>query len=96
VSRPVFSFRPKLDDPAHRRAWETLQRVPEGQKNAFLVQVILQSEDAGKLEGLLRKVIREELERLPPVAAERVAKEEKPEGIPAEMLDFLSSMDEQQ
>jgi hypothetical protein len=30
------------------------------------------------------------------VAAERVAKEEKPEGIPAEMLDFLSSMDEQQ
>jgi hypothetical protein len=44
----------------------------------------------------LRKVIREELERLPPVAAERVAKEEKPEGIPAEMLDFLSSMDEQQ
>ncbi|MCB6416665.1 plasmid segregation centromere-binding protein ParR, partial [Faecalimonas umbilicata] len=44
MSRPVFSFRPKLEDPSHKRAWEILQRVPEGQKNAFLAQAILQAE----------------------------------------------------
>ena len=61
VSRPVFSFRPTLDDPEHKRAWEILQRVPNRQKNAFLVQAILQSEDSEKMAGMIRQVIREEL-----------------------------------
>ena len=36
-------FRPNLQNEEHRRAWEILQTVPEGQKNAFLVQVILEN-----------------------------------------------------
>lgn len=73
--RPVFSFRPKLEDPSHKRAREILQRVPEGQKNASLVQAIreelrdVQCFGTGKTEG-------------------------RPEEIPAQMLDFLSSMED--
>lgn len=54
MSRPVFSFRPTLDDPEHKRAWEILQSVPNGQKNAFLVQAILQSADSEKMVGMIR------------------------------------------
>lgn len=92
MSRPVFSFRPKLEDPVHKRAWEILQRVPEGQKNAFLAQAILQAEDAGYLERLIRQAIREELRD---VQCSKTGKTEgRPEEIPAQMLDFLSSMED--
>lgn len=92
MSRPVFSFRPKLEDPSHKRAWEILQRVPEGQKNAFLAQAILQAEDAGYLERLIRQAIREELRD---VQCSKTGKTEgRPEEIPAQMLDFLSSMED--
>ena len=57
MSRERFLFRPNLQKEAHRKAWEALQAVPEGQRSAFLVQVILQSLQA----DLLRKIIREEL-----------------------------------
>lgn len=74
------------------RAWEILQSVPEGQKNAFLVQAILQTEDTEKLAGLIRKIIREELRNVPISMPEQ--HEEKPDEIPAQMLDFLSSMED--
>jgi hypothetical protein len=95
VSRPVFSFRPKLEDPSHKRAWDILQRVPEGQKNAFLVQVILQAEDAGHLESCIRQIIREELKDMKLAVPDTVEAEEKTNGIPMEMLDFLSSMEDE-
>ena len=38
MNRPLFGFRPNLQNERHRRAWEILQAVPDGQKNAFLVQ----------------------------------------------------------
>ena len=92
MRRPVFSFRPKIEDPGHKRAWEILQGVPEGQKNTFLVQAILQAEDTEKLAGLLRQIIREELRDIPISVPEK--QEEKPDEIPAQMLDFLSSMED--
>lgn len=92
MSRPVFSFRPNLENRDHKRAWEILQRVPEGQKNAFLVQAILQTEEAGHLERLIRQTIREELRDAQCFTKERT--EKKPDEIPAQMLDFLSSMEE--
>lgn len=64
MSRPVFSFRPTLDDPEHKRAWEILQSVPNGQKNAFLVQTILQSADSENLIEKIRMVFREELKEV--------------------------------
>lgn len=81
-----------MEDPGHKRAWEILQRVPEGQKNAFLVQAILQAEDAGYLEHLIRQAIREELRDVQCPGTGKT--EGRPEEIPAQMLDFLSSMEE--
>ena len=91
MSRPVFSFRPRMEDPAHKRAWEILQSVPEGQKNAFLVQGILQMEDTTYLEKRIRQIVREELKGLQVAQGET---DEVSGDIPPQMLDFLSSMEE--
>ena len=92
MSRPVFSFRPTLDDPEQKRAWEILQSVPNGQKNAFLVQAILQSVDSEKMVGMIRQVIREELQNTHFVSENPVQAEA--DEIPAQMLDFLSAMED--
>lgn len=92
VSRPVFSFRPTLDDPEHKRAWEILQSVPNGQKNAFLVQAILQSADSENLIEKIRMVFREELKGVQISPEKNMGKQE--DGIPSQMLDFLSGMEE--
>lgn len=90
MKRPVFSFRPKLENPSHRRAWEILQAVPEGQKNTYLVQAILQAEEKNVLEKMIRQVIHEELKDLSIPAQEN--EKPRPEEIPAPMLDFLTSL----
>lgn len=92
VSRPVFSFRPTLDDSEHKRAWEILQSVPNGQKNAFLVQAILQSADSENLIEKIRMVFREELKGVQISPEKNMRKQE--DGIPSQMLDFLSGMEE--
>lgn len=61
MSRPLFSFRPNPENPEHWKAWEILKNIPEGQKNAFLVQAILQADQASRLEEMLRRAVREEL-----------------------------------
>jgi hypothetical protein len=45
VSRPVFSFRPNLKNPEHEKAWRLLMEVPAGQRNQYLVDVILEKEE---------------------------------------------------
>lgn len=92
VSRPVFSFRPTLDDSEHKRAWEILQSVPNGQKNAFLVQAILQSADSENLIEKIRMVFREELKGVQISPEKNMGKQE--DGIPSQMLDFLSGIEE--
>ena len=77
-------FRPNLQNEEHRRAWEILQTVPEGQKNAFLVQVILENAQREELETILRRVLREELKAVP------IPQQE--EAIPKEMMGFLGSL----
>lgn len=32
MTRPLYMFRPNLQNEDHRKAWEILQSVPEGQK----------------------------------------------------------------
>ena len=92
MSRPFFSFRPTLDDSEHKRAWEILQSVPNGQKNAFLVQAILQSADSENLIEKIRMVFREELKGVQISPEKNMGKQE--DGIPSQMLDFLSGMEE--
>ena len=86
MNRPIFMFRPNLRNPEHRKAWEILQNVPEGQKNAFLVRAILGTVQKEELERLLRRVLREEIQAVPVSAASREDK------IPQEMMGFLDSL----
>ena len=51
MSRPVFSFRPNLKNPEHERAWQLLMDVPAGQRNQYLVEVILKQEERGTLKA---------------------------------------------
>ena len=92
MSRPVFSFRPTLDDSEHKRAWEILQSVPNGQKNAFLVQAILQSADSENLIEKIRMVFREEWKGVQISPEKNMGTQE--DGIPSQMLDFLSVREE--
>lgn len=86
MNRPIFMFRPNLRNSEHRKAWEILQNVPEGQKNAFLVQAVLGTVQKEELERLLRRIIREEIQAVPVSAASQ----EKI--IPQEMMGFLDSL----
>ncbi len=91
MTRPRFSFRPNLQNEDHCRAWEILQAIPEGQKNAFLVRAILAAEQQRELEATLRRVLREELKSV------RSQTVEQPEvSIPQEMMGFLGSLLEEE
>ena len=70
MSRPVFSFRPNLKNPEHEKAWRILMDVPAGQRNQYLVDVILEKEERETLRKLIQETVREELksgdmERIP-------------------------------
>ena len=83
MSRPVFSFRPNLKNSKHEKAWRILQDVPAGQRNQYLVDVILEQEERG--------TVREELKS---GDVERMPAQEKEE-IPGQMLDFLFQMEQE-
>lgn len=87
MSRPLFMFRPNLQNEDHCQAWALLQAVPEGQKSAFLVKVILDSARQDALESTLRRILREELQAAP---SQPVRQPE--ETIPLEMLGFLNTL----
>ena len=87
MTRPRFSFRPNLRSEEHCRAWDALQAAPEGSRNAFLVQAILQSVRQETLEDSLRRVIREELKA---VSSQPVEQPEK--DIPKQVLGFHGSI----
>ena len=94
MKRPVFSFRPNMKDPNHRKAWEILQLVPEGEKTTYLVNTILRVHEQIVLEETIRRVVREELEGkcLNTGAANQ---QERKDAIPEEMLEFLSMLQEE-
>ena len=91
MSRPLFMFRPNLQNEEHRKAWEALQTVPEGQRSAFLVRAILESAQKETLETTLRRVLREELKAVPSQPVEQPK-----EAIPQEMLRFLGTLLEEE
>lgn len=94
MKRPVFSFRPNLKEANHRRAWEVLSRVPEGEKTAYLVNAVLFYDQAAGLEEMIRRAVREELKgiRIPSASVE---KEEDGGNIPEEMFEFLTMLQEE-
>lgn len=91
VSRPVFSFRPNLKNPEHEKAWQFLMEIPAGQRNQYLVDVILEQEERETLKRLIQEAVREELKC---GDVERMPAQEKEE-IPGQMLDFLFQMEQE-
>lgn len=91
MSRPVFSFRPNLKNSEHEKAWRILQDVPAGQRNQYLVDVILEQEERETLKRLIQEAVREELKS---GDVERMPAQEKEE-IPGQMLDFLFQMEQE-
>ena len=91
MSRPVFSFRPNLKNSEHEKAWQILQDVPAGQRNQYLVDVILEQEERGTLKRLIQEAVREELKS---GDVEQMPAQEKEE-IPDQMLDFLFQMEQE-
>ena len=90
MKRPQYVFRPNLNDPQHRRAWELLQQTPSARRKEFLVQSILAAEQTDRLEKSIRKVVREELQA---VNITNAVSSPPPENtIPDSALDFLHSL----
>ena len=90
MKRPQYVFRPNLSDPQHRRAWELQQQVPSVRRKEFLVQAILATEQADRLEKSIRKVVREELQEVNITNA--VPSPPSENAIPDSALDFLNSL----
>lgn len=89
MNRPVYSFRPDLQQRDHRRAWEILKGVPKGQKNAFLVHAILQADDRETLRELIRESVQEVLRN--GALTYQEAKEPDTD-IQDQMLSFLENL----
>ena len=90
MKRPQYVFRPNLNEPQHRRAWELLQQVPSAKRKEFLVQSILAAEQTDRLEKSIRKVVREELQAVNITNA--VPSPLSENAIPDSALDFLNSL----
>ena len=87
MNRPHFLFRPNMQNEDHRRAWQLLQNVPEGQKSAFIVRAIIRMDEANGLETMLRRVLREEQ-----VAVIGRTDAVQETGLPDGMMDFLDAL----
>lgn len=87
-NRPVFSFRPNMDNLDHKKAWEILKGVPDGQKNAYLARAILQASRLEEVRQIIRETVREELNG---GETQRSVSSRK-ESIPDEMLSFLENL----
>ena len=90
MKRPQYVFRPNLNDPQHRRAWELLQQMPSARRKEFLVQAILATEQTERLEKSIRKVVREELQAVNITAP--ILSQPQEDIIPDSALDFLSTL----
>ena len=90
MKRPQYVFRPNINDPQHRRAWELLQQMPSARRKEFLVQAILATEQADRLEKSIRKVVRAELQAASIATA--VPSQPPENAIPDSALDFLNSL----
>ena len=90
MKRPQYVFRPNLNDPQHRRAWELLQQMPSARRKEFLVQSILAAEPTDRLEKSIRKVVRAELQAVSITTS--VSSQPPANAIPDSALDFLNSL----
>lgn len=96
----MFSFRPNMENPDHREAWRILKGIPEGQKNLFLVRVILNEHDTEYLQEVIRKTVREELkscsmEGSKVLGSDRQETADLTGEVPDQVLDFISLLQDE-
>ncbi len=93
MQRKKLTLRFDLDHPEDRRAWEYLQRLNPASRNKAVLASINQPERASRVQGMIRGIIREELDaalkQLPvqPVQTEP----ESDDGMDDTIMDFLDS-----
>ena len=90
MKRSQYVFRPNLNEPQHRRAWELLQQMPSARRKEFLVQSILAAEQKDRLEKSIRKVVREELQVVTLTGA--IPRTRATDIIPPSAINFLASL----
>ena len=90
MKRPQYVFRPNLNDPQRRRAWELLQQMPSARRKEFLVQSILAAEQTDRREKSIRKVVREELQVVTLTGA--IPRTRTTDIIPPSAINFLASL----
>ena len=83
---PRFSLRFNLSDPHQKKAWELLCAIPEGQRSAYVTELLYRSATQTDEDEHLRKIIREELAGL----EFKPAKQQKE--IPSQSLNFLAGL----
>ena len=83
---PRFSLRFTLSDPRQKTAWKLLCAVPEGQRSAYVTELLYRSATQTDEDEHLRKIIREELAGL-----EFKPTKQKKE-IPSQSLNFLAGL----
>ena len=62
----------------------------EGQKNQYIVSVILKSKERECLERIVRQAVRDEMQNAAPMQKQEMGKEQ--EEIPEQMLGFLEQL----
>ena len=93
MQRKKMTLRFDLDRPEDRQAWEYLQRLNPASMNKAVLAIINQAEQANRVQGMIRGIIREELaaalKQLPvqPVPTEPGGDDE----VDNTIMDFLDS-----
>ena len=91
IKRMTIRF--DLDNPEDRQAWEYLRGLNPASMNRAVLAIINQSEQAVRIGGIVRSIIREELcaalrqAPVQPVRAEAVSED----GADDTIMDFLNS-----
>lgn len=89
ANRQRLNLSLNLRNPRHRKVWETLSAIPQGQRTELVCSLILK-EESSVPEDLLRKIIREELAALQyPI---NQIPETKAEDVSDDVLGFLRSL----
>ena len=87
MNRQQSLFRPNPRSSRHQQAWRYLQTIPPGQKNAYIVQAILQFETEKSLEKSLREILSTITTKTEQVSQVALNTE-----IPDEMMGFLDNL----
>jgi hypothetical protein len=86
-----FSARFDLTNEEHRIAWEKLSEVPNGKRNEFIMQAILEKTDSHPLKTIMEKMYKSLESRIQPTDEKDTAIKDNDE-ISKNVLDFMKGL----